>query len=230
MRRLKSDIPAGATERLLRKAKRRGIITELRMMECVLNGKVVGRRGYTPEGKLVIETPLENGRAHGSAIQWNEDGKLELVEPYSEGKVHGTARQYSRGGRVVGTYKLVHGTGLDVWRVEFGGRVYVSEIHSLRDGLPDGPELWFNFGARVPTLWHERFWRRGELHGIERMWNSRGNLGRGFPKFWILGQKVSRRRYAQLAKTDKSLRPVREKDNLAGRQFSSEIQQIVTRR
>jgi antitoxin component YwqK of YwqJK toxin-antitoxin module len=84
---------------------------------------------------------MKNGLKHGREITWGEDGTLELIEPYFDGRIHGTARQYGRDGRIIGTYRLVHGTGYDIWRQETeDGRVHISEIHSMKDGQPDGYE------------------------------------------------------------------------------------------
>ena len=137
------------------------------------------------------------------------------------------AKQYSRSGKIVGTYTLVHGTGFDVWRQECDeGRAFISEIHSLRDGLPHGYEWWFT--SEQGSIWHERHWYEGEYHGIERMWNSRGRLSRGHPKYWIAGQAISKRKYLKVARTDKTLPPFREKDNGPRRRFLPEIERLVS--
>src|SRR2546426_12329052 len=139
MKRLKSDIPLGAVEELVSEYKEEGAFIYYRITECTLDGQVVGRRAYTQDGKLVLETPLKSCQKYGREYTWDEDGGLLLVEPYVEGKIHGLAKQYSRSGKIIGTYTLVHGTGFDVWRQECDeGRAFISEIHSLRDSLPHG--------------------------------------------------------------------------------------------
>src|SRR6266487_2539972 len=118
MKKSKSDIPRRAVEHLVREYRRERAITHYRKMECVLDGKIAGERVYNQDGQLVIERPIKSGRTHGRMYFWNDDGTLGLVEPYLEGKVHGIARQYGRKGKIIGKYKLVHGTGFDVWRQE----------------------------------------------------------------------------------------------------------------
>ena len=82
------------SEWLIREYGQKGALMHLRMTECMLNGQVIGRRAYDGDGRLVLETPLKNGKKHGREYSWNENGTLESVEPYVDGKLHGLARQY----------------------------------------------------------------------------------------------------------------------------------------
>ena len=227
MNRLKSDIPADAVEQLASEYRQQGALIYYQTVNCILNGQVVGQRSYTPDGILVMETPLKDGLKHGREFTWSEDGALLLVEPYVKGKIHGTAKQYGFSGKPIGTYRLIHGTGFDIWRSEHNdGRVTISEIHSLRDGLPHGYEWWFTDGGS--SLWHERHWHAGTYHGIERMWNSQGKLKRGYPKYWIMGQTAPKRRYLQAAKSDQSLPVFREQDKSPQRKFPVEIEKLLS--
>jgi hypothetical protein len=226
MRRPKSDIPPGAVEELVSEYRQQGALISYRTLNCVLNGKVVGQRYYAPDGNLMMETPLKDNQKHGREYTWNEDGSLLSVEPYANGKIHGTAKQYGVDGRVIGTYHFVHGTGFDIWRSEhWDGSVTISEIHSMRDGLLYGYEWWFTEDGR--SLWHERHWHEGKYHGIERMWNSQGKLKRGYPKYWIMGQAVPKRRYLQAAQIDPTLPAFREEENVSLRTFPLEIENLL---
>jgi hypothetical protein len=227
MKQLKSDIPTGAVEQLVSEYRREGASIYYRMMDCLFNELLVGRRAYTQHGQLVIETPFKNGQKHGREYTWDEDGSLSLMEPYMNGKIHGTARQYGRKGQVIGTYSLRHGTGFDIWRHESEeGTISISEIHSLREGLPHGYEWWLM--SERGSLWHERHWQAGTYHGIERMWNIRGKLSRGYPKYWIAGQVVPKRKYLKAAQTDKTLPAFRERDNSLRRKFPPEIKHLFS--
>jgi len=145
MRRFKSDIPSNVVELTTREFRRDGGAIYHRITDCLLNGEVVGQRAYNEEGQLVTESPLRNGLKHGREYDWNDDGTLSLIEPYVNGKIHGTAKQYGRDGSVIGTYSLRNGTGYDIWRVEDeDGAITISEIHTLRDGLPHGYEWWLS--------------------------------------------------------------------------------------
>ena len=227
MKRLKSDIPPDAVEQLVSEYRQEGTFIYYRTTDCMLDGRLVGRRAYTRDGTLVSETPLKTGQKHGREYTWNEDGSLLLLEPYVEGKIHGTAKQYGAGGKLIGTYRLVHGTGLDIWRQEgANGSIFISEIHSLRDGLLHGYEWWF--GAARGALGHERHWHAGAPHGIERLWNSQGRLSRGYPKYWIAGQAVPKRKYLKAAQTDKTLPVFRQQDNAWRRKFPPEIKSLLS--
>jgi hypothetical protein len=159
-------------------------------------------------------------------LTWNEDGSLSLAEPYVKGLIHGTAMQYGSDGSIIGTYTLIHGTGFHIWRQVIADKsIFVTEIHSIRDGVPHGHEWFFTFPQQ--DLWQERYWHRGKLHGMERVWNSRGRLRRGYPKFYISDQVVSRRRYLNLARADGTLPPYQEQDDRPYRSFPPEIREIL---
>ena len=227
MKRFKSDIPANVIEQTTREFRRDGLAIYHRFTNCLLNGEVVGQRAYGEAGQLITETPMRNGNKHGREFQWDDDGTLSLIEPYRNGKIHGTAKQYGRHGSVIGTYSLRNGTGYDIWRVENeDGGIYISEIHSLRDGLPHGYEWWLTEKPHI--LSHERHWREGEFHGIERRWNVANKLSRGFPQYWINGERVPKTKYLRAAEKDPSLPPFRLKDNSPRRRFPVEIEQLFS--
>jgi hypothetical protein len=225
MRRPKSDIPAGVAERVVEEYRRSMGLIRLEKRECLFDGRLVGYRYYDDNGRLQIETPLKDGTNHGRAIHWNGDDKLNFIEPYFEGKVHGTAKQYQNG-KVIGTYKMIHGTGYDVWRNQIAdGPIYVSEIHSMRDGSKHGFEWWLNEDQK--SVHEEKHWYEGSYHGIEREWHRSGKLMRGYPKYWVHGEAVTKRQYVQAAQKDPTLPPFRLKDNSPWREFPPEIRRLL---
>ncbi len=228
MRTRKSDIPQNAKELETRAYSQGKGFVYFRVMECILDGQVVGQRCYDGDGNLRIETPIRDGKRHGREYIWNESGALELIEPFFEGKRNGLAEQYGRNGKVIGTYRFKHGTGFDIWRWEReDGTTFISEVFSARDGVLDGYEWWLNEDQR--SVWHERSWHKGKLHGIERMWNAKGRLKRGFPKYWIQDQAVRKHVYMKAAEKDKTLPGYRDKDNQPQRKFPIEIDQLLTK-
>ena len=223
MRRPKSDIPQDASERQIEAYREQGRLVYFRVAECILNGQVVGRRAYDGEGILRVETSLNNGKKHGREYIWDERGVLESVEPYIEGQLHGLAKQYNRKGKVIGTYRFVRGTGFDIWRFERDdGSIGISEIFSVQDSALQGYEWWLREDQR--SVWHERHWQKGQLHGIERMWNDNGKFKRGYPKYWIQGKVVTKRAYLRAAEKDKTLPVYGEKDNRPQRRFPDELE------
>src|SRR6185295_4425237 len=69
MKQLKSDIPDNAVE--MRVEGFDGLT------ECVVDGRIVGRRVYSKKGGIVRETALKKGMRHGNEIEWDDDGRAE---------------------------------------------------------------------------------------------------------------------------------------------------------
>jgi hypothetical protein len=224
---MKSGIPQDITEKTVRGYKRKDTIHDHRVTACFRHGTLVGQRIYNQEGIMVVETPMKDGLKHGPEYSWDDDGKLLLIEPYVRGNIHGTAKQYGRNGRVIGTYTIIHGTGFDIWRQEDeDNAVFVSEISSLQDGFPNGFE--WRFASSKQDLWHECHWNMGMRHGIQRMWNSKGKLRRGYPKFYISDQAVSKLKYVRMTSTDESLPKFQVGDNLPFRKFPREVRRLMS--
>ena len=228
MKRPKSDIPPDVTEVEVSEYLQQGMHVHFQEKDCILNSQIVGRRSYDSDGNIQKETPLKNGKKHGREYIWDEMGALESVEPYRDGKLHGLAKQYNRQGKVIGTYRFVHGNGYDIWRYEReDGSIGISEIFTLKDGALNGYEWWPRDDQR--SLWHERHWNQGLPHGIERRWNQKRRLKRGYPKYWINGKAVRRRAYLKACEGDKSLPKFREKDNLPRRKFPTDIEKLLSK-
>ncbi len=225
MKSIKPGMPHGVIEKPVRR-NNEDLAQGYRVVDCFVAGKFVGRRIYNQEAILILETPMKEGLKHGRELTWDDNGNLISIEPYSNGKIHGTAKQYGRNGKIIGTYKLKHGTGLDIWRQEDeSNTVFISEIHSLQDGMPNGYEWWFASSKQDLVL--ERHWQMGKLHGIERIWNSKGKLRRSYPKFFIEDQNVSKQKYIKMALLDRTLPVFQEKDNVPDRKLPSEIQKLM---
>ena len=84
-----------------------------------------------------------------------------------------------------------------------------------------GFEWWIN--ADQESVSQESYFTHGQVHGIQRDWNSAGRLRRGCPKYFINGEQVTKRKYLHAAQKDASLPPFREVDNQPGRQFPPEV-------
>jgi hypothetical protein len=232
MRRPKSDIPAAAKESIIssyREEQRRSggsvFYPEVRAYRIAEN--IVGYRYYNAGGVLIKETPMKDGKKHGRELVWDDDGTLLSVEPYCGGMCHGTAKQYGRDGRIIGTYKMVHGTGYDLWRNKSfdGPSYYVCEIHSVRNGLLHGFVWWLNDDET--SVWDEKHWYEGKSHGINREWNFKGKLGRGYPKYLVRGEAVTKRHYIAATRKDATQPAFRLKDNSPKREFPPEIRRLL---
>jgi antitoxin component YwqK of YwqJK toxin-antitoxin module len=188
--------------------------------DYVLNGKIVGRRTFDSEGYVELDCGWRDDRRHGTTYRLDAPRRLVSATPYSCGVEHGVARQWGDDGRLLGTYRMHHGTGIDLWWHETWGKRrqrYLAEVHFMRRGQPHGFEWWIN--EDQVSVHEENHWKDGELHGIERNWNRRGRLTRDSPKYFVDGKQVTRRRYVRAAATDSSLPPFRDTENRPRRTF-----------
>src|SRR5271169_3651707 len=101
------------------------------------NGQKVGFRCWDNDGTLIRENGIKGDLMHGPFRTFDLDGRLSLQSFYHLGKEHGLARQYANG-KLIGTYRMKHGTGVD---------------------------LWYAFEG---CLWEERYYQDGRRHGFER--------------------------------------------------------------
>lgn len=216
----RSSIPKTSRERVTERydngSKRRA--------KYLLNGVVVGERWFHESGALKFEEPLKHGKQRGRMYRWDEPGKLLSVEPYKNGKPHGLAKQWGDDGRLLGTYEMKHGTGIDLWWSECGGSPCLSEIHCLRNGLPHGFVWWLNASG---TLSNERHWLEGKKHGVERDWNWMGRLRRGYPKYYVHNQQVTKRQYIKASASDPTLPKFDPAGNTPKRKFPSEVRAAI---
>ena len=64
---------------------------------------------------------------------------------------------------------------------------------------------------------NELHWRKGRLHGIEREWNPKGRLRRGWPRYFVAGRRLDKRRYLRACAGDTSLPEFRSQDGVSVR-------------
>lgn len=217
----RSSIPDEATERVtawhIRSRKRY-------KAEYRLSGKLIGVRYFDEFGNIQTENPLKNGLLHGTIYFFDSANQIGFAEPYVNGLAHGTARQWSHDGKLLGTYTMNRGTGVDLWRqgTDWGnGLPYLSEARYIKDGKWHGFEWWLNVDQK--SVWHERYFYYGLLHGIEREWNAKNRLKRGFPRYWINGVRVTKSKYLRACTKDPTLLTFQVPDNRPGRKFPPEI-------
>jgi len=99
---------------------------------------------------------VRNGRRHGVARIWHRNGKRASEEPYENGLLHGVCRHWNEAGRLVGEYRMIHGTGLQRdWHDNGKLQIEVSTVHGEFCGRN---RIWLRDG----TLLTEQFY----LHGL----------------------------------------------------------------
>ncbi len=147
---------------------------------------------------------MKNGKKHGTEYDWIIPGVLAAAEPFVDGVCHGTVRQWNDQGRSIGTYRMVHGTGLDLWRQQRTNRsVCLSEVAYCKNGAFHG-FIW-RLEQNQTAVWSECHCQNGLPHGIEREWNPMRRLCRGYPKYHVLGNAVTKRQYLKATTADPTL-------------------------
>jgi hypothetical protein len=88
---------------------------------------------------------MRNGRRHGVVRVWHKNGVLASEEPYQNGLLHGVCRQWSKAGRLLGKYRMVHGTGVQrVWHENARLQLEFSTVNGDFSGRY---RLWLHDGA-----------------------------------------------------------------------------------
>jgi hypothetical protein len=183
-----------------------------------LGGEKVGFRQWDGEGRLEFESALRGGVRHGHEYRFHPNGRLLEKETYREGRLHGVGRQWAEDGRLLVTWKLVDGTGLDLWCNDDG--TLAEEHHCPREGELGYARQW-NGDER--TVWQEYFYVLGRgYHGVWQAWNARGRPRRGFPRYFVAGRRVTRRQYLGACRADATLPPYRPEDDDPHRDLPAE--------
>ena len=114
------------------------------------------QKTFYRNGQLRERVPVWNGRRHGIVRVWHKNGVRASEEPYENGLLHGVCRQWDESGRLLGKYKMVHGTGVQrEWHDN--GKLQM-EISTVRGEFSGRNRIWLRDG----TLLSERFYLRGE--------------------------------------------------------------------
>jgi hypothetical protein len=106
--------------------------------------KEIIEKAFHRNGQLRETVPLRNGRRHGVVRVWHKNGVLANEEHYVNGLLHGICRQWSEAGRLLGKYRMVHGTGVQrTWHEN--GRVQL-EFSTVNGDFSGRYRLWLNDG------------------------------------------------------------------------------------
>lgn len=216
MRRFRSSIPARARARVVG----RHPSGAPERVKYVVGRSIVGYRLFDSDGELQLDYGMRRGRRHGREYRLDLPGKLLSATAYRSGVENGVARQWSDDGRLIGSYRMKNGTGVDLWwqdGLTKPRRPYLAEVHFMLKGHRHGFEWWLNEDQQ--SVYQERHWSLDDAHGIEREWNEKGTLRPGFPKFYVRGRRVTRKVYERERVRDRSLPPYRIEDNQPQREF-----------
>lgn len=169
----------------------------------------------TEDGGWAHEVALDDeGRWHGLEREW-QDGRLVYHARFVHGVQHGLQEQWSARGSLLVRQRFVHGTGLDLYSDGTGGW----EERWLERGERHGFERWWSSKRRI---WRESHFARELSHGIEREWDGE-RLLRGFPRFFVRGERVTKAAYLRACAADPTLPAYRDRDDRPTRRFPAAI-------
>jgi hypothetical protein len=114
------------------------------------------QKDFHRNGQLRAMTPLQKGQRHGICRTWHKNGVLASHEPYHNGFLHGICRQWNEAGRLLGKYKMVHGTGIQ--RSWHENRRLQMELSTVRGEFTGYSRIWLWDG----TLLSEHLNLRGQ--------------------------------------------------------------------
>lgn len=197
------------------------------------HGKLVGHRLWTESGLLEHEYGCRDGRRQGYELLYHKTGNLMAAIPWSRGVLSGMGRQWSRDGRLIVEWTVATGTGVELicsalvghehgeyMSAGEGDPVLSIERHWV-DGKRSGVERWWA-GDNL-HITDEMYFRDDGPHGIWRSWTARGTQRRGYPRYFINGQKLSKQAYLRRAARDETLPPFRPEDNAPIRPMPGEF-------
>ncbi len=179
----------------------------------------VGYRMWDEDGHLEFEYAMRSGVKHGHEYRFHPNGQLLEKETYHDGTLHGVGRQWSEDGRLLVSWKLVNGTGLDLWCDTATGRL-AEEHYWPKDGELGYFRQW---NSNERTIWQEYYYVLSKgYHGVWREWNARGRMRTGFPRYYINDQKVTKSQYRKACESDDTLVPYQSGDDDPHRQLPAE--------
>jgi antitoxin component YwqK of YwqJK toxin-antitoxin module len=189
--------------------------------------KKVGVRFFDDDGSVAMEFGIKDGKEHGNHYEWIS-GKLVFFEKIKNGKAHGTAKQWSsETGKLIGSFKMINGNGIDLWWQDWPAQVHLSEVCFMKNGAPHGIEWNLDHNESV---FIERQWFNGKWHGIYRSWKNSRTLDKGFPKFFIKNKQITKAQYLKACKNDQTLPKYKTTEDRASRKFPTSLKPHLRRK
>jgi MORN repeat variant len=103
------------------------------------------QKTYYRNGQLRELVTLRTGRRHGAVRAWHKNGVLENEESYQDGLLHGICRQWNESGKLLGKYRMIHGTGVQrAWHDN--GRLQM-EFSTVNGDFSGRYRLWLHDGS-----------------------------------------------------------------------------------
>ncbi len=188
---------------------------------------LVGQRYYNEHGILEWERSLFLGLPHGVEFRFDDAGNLESRTGYRKGMEHGLALQWSPDGLLVGQYSMDGGSGWDLWWESTVGKgAMLAEARRYQNGRRCGDEWWFASGECLEAA---LCFRDDLRHEVEWRWGRSGKVQRGFPRFLLQDQRVTKRAYLLAATQEPGLRVPEARDAQPWRTFPDVVCAAIQR-
>ncbi|HWY78664.1 MAG TPA: hypothetical protein VN281_23825 [Verrucomicrobiae bacterium] len=129
---------------------------------------------------------MRAGVRHGVVRVWHKNGVLASEEHYQNGLLHGVGRQWSESGRLLGKYRMIHGTGVQRGWHE-NGKLQL-EFSTVRGDFSGRYRMWLHDGSPV----FEEIYLHGRIVDVKEYRSARardksiprliGKAGKPLPK------------------------------------------------
>ena len=114
------------------------------------------QQSYYRNGQLREAASVRKNLRHGVCYTRHKNGHPATEEHYANGLLHGTCRQWSEAGRLLGKYRMVHGSGIQrAWHDN--GKLQI-EVSTVQGAFCGRSRIWLPDG----TLLSERFYLYGK--------------------------------------------------------------------
>jgi antitoxin component YwqK of YwqJK toxin-antitoxin module len=107
--------------------------------------KLRTKRFYYRNGKIHTEMRMAGGQFHGLYRTWHRNGQLAQELRYRHGFLDGLSRQWAENGRLLGSFTMLHGTGLQRYWHD-NGRLQ-TEINTLNGKFHGRIRGWVRDGT-----------------------------------------------------------------------------------
>jgi len=109
--------------------------------------KISVRRQLHRNGVSAVEEHFCGRKLHGRRRTWHHNAQLATEEFYRDGRLHGLCRQWNEHGRLLGTYRMEHGTGTQISWHENGRRNL--EFTTIAGQFCGRSRLWLRDGTLI---------------------------------------------------------------------------------
>lgn len=165
-----------------------GLTTNARVMSITI------QQDFYRSGQLRERVPLKNGMRHGLVRTWHKNGTLATEEPFRTSLLHGVCRQWDENGRLLGKYKMVHGSGIQrTWHDN--GHIQM-EISTVFGEFCGRNRIWLSDGTLISESFclHQKNVSAAEYHAAKdkSLPNFRGQPAKIPPRNSALEKRILR--------------------------------------